>query len=130
VDEREWLTECIEEHWTRLRELAYRMLGSLGEADDAAQGAWLASIRPMPAALTTTMDGRPGFGRSSNRPHIYARSTPSPRACVDVWDPPPWRQVGRASASSPRQPADRWRVTYARASLVRSYDGFRGGLCY
>jgi hypothetical protein len=58
VDEREWLTECFEEHWTRLRERAYRMLGSLGEADDAAKEAWLLPIATVPTALTTTVDGR------------------------------------------------------------------------
>lgn len=41
MDEREWLAERFEEHRTRLRAVAYRMLGSISEADDAAQEAWL-----------------------------------------------------------------------------------------
>jgi RNA polymerase sigma-70 factor (ECF subfamily) len=41
VDEGEWLTERFEEHRTRLRAVAYRMLGSVSEADDAVQDAWL-----------------------------------------------------------------------------------------
>jgi RNA polymerase sigma factor (sigma-70 family) len=41
MDESEWLAERFEEHRTRLRALAYRMLGSLSEADDAVQEAWL-----------------------------------------------------------------------------------------
>jgi RNA polymerase sigma-70 factor (ECF subfamily) len=41
VDEREWLTERFEEHRPRLRAVAYRMLGSVSEADDAVQEAWL-----------------------------------------------------------------------------------------
>jgi RNA polymerase sigma-70 factor (ECF subfamily) len=41
VDEREWLTERFDEHRTRLRAVAYRMLGSVSEADDAVQDAWL-----------------------------------------------------------------------------------------
>jgi RNA polymerase sigma factor (sigma-70 family) len=41
MDERAWLTERFEEHRTRLRAVAYRMLGSLSEADDAVQDAWL-----------------------------------------------------------------------------------------
>jgi RNA polymerase sigma-70 factor, ECF subfamily len=41
VDERDWLTERFEEHRTHLRAVAYRMLGSLNEADDAVQEAWL-----------------------------------------------------------------------------------------
>jgi RNA polymerase sigma factor (sigma-70 family) len=41
MDERESLAQCFEEHRTRLRAVAYRMLGSLSEADDAVQEAWL-----------------------------------------------------------------------------------------
>jgi RNA polymerase sigma factor (sigma-70 family) len=41
VDEREWLAERFEAHRTHLRAVAYRMLGSLAEADDAVQEAWL-----------------------------------------------------------------------------------------
>jgi RNA polymerase sigma factor (sigma-70 family) len=41
MDEREWLAQRFEEHRTRLRAVAYRMLGSLSEADDAVQEAWL-----------------------------------------------------------------------------------------
>ncbi len=36
----EWLVERFEEHRPRLRSVAYRMLGSLTEADDAVQDAW------------------------------------------------------------------------------------------
>src|SRR5215210_2988444 len=41
MDEHDWLTQRFEEHRTHLRAVAYRMLGSLGEADDAVQEAWL-----------------------------------------------------------------------------------------
>jgi RNA polymerase sigma-70 factor (ECF subfamily) len=41
MDERDWLAERFEEHRTRLRAVAYRMLGSVSEADDAVQEAWL-----------------------------------------------------------------------------------------
>jgi RNA polymerase sigma factor (sigma-70 family) len=41
MNEREWLAERFEEHRSRLRAVAYRMLGSLSEADDAVQEAWL-----------------------------------------------------------------------------------------
>ncbi len=41
MDETEWLAERFEQHRTRLRGVAYRMLGSLAEADDAVQDAWL-----------------------------------------------------------------------------------------
>jgi RNA polymerase sigma factor (sigma-70 family) len=41
MDERDWLAEQFEGHRTRLRAVAYRMLGSVSEADDAVQEAWL-----------------------------------------------------------------------------------------
>ncbi|MGC5013576.1 RNA polymerase sigma factor SigJ [Streptosporangium sp. DT93] len=41
MDESERLGERFEEHRTRLRAVAYRMLGSVSEAEDAVQEAWL-----------------------------------------------------------------------------------------
>ena len=41
MDERELLAQHFEEHRTRLRAVAYRMLGSLSEADDAVQETWI-----------------------------------------------------------------------------------------
>jgi RNA polymerase sigma factor (sigma-70 family) len=41
VNEREWQTEQFERNRTHLRAVAYRMLGSMSEADDAVQEAWL-----------------------------------------------------------------------------------------
>ena len=41
TDEQQWLAERFEEQGPRLRTVAYRMLGSLSEADDAVQDAWL-----------------------------------------------------------------------------------------
>src|ERR687890_1627208 len=40
-DDHEWLAERFEDHRPHLRAVAYRMLGSLSEADDAVQDAWL-----------------------------------------------------------------------------------------
>ena len=37
----DWLAERFEAHRAHLRAVAYRMLGSLSEADDAVQEAWL-----------------------------------------------------------------------------------------
>jgi RNA polymerase sigma factor (sigma-70 family) len=51
MDEREWLAERFEEHRTHLRAVAYRMLGSLSEADDAVQDAWLRLARSDAAAI-------------------------------------------------------------------------------
>jgi RNA polymerase sigma-70 factor, ECF subfamily len=41
MDERKWLADKFEEQRPRLRAVAYRMLGSLSEAEDAVQEAWL-----------------------------------------------------------------------------------------
>jgi RNA polymerase sigma factor (sigma-70 family) len=41
VDEHDWLAERFEENRGHLRGVAYRMLGSLNEADDAVQEAWI-----------------------------------------------------------------------------------------
>jgi RNA polymerase sigma-70 factor (ECF subfamily) len=62
MDEREWLTERFEQHRPHLRGVAYRMLGSVTEADDALQEAWLRirdqdpqSVENMQAWLTTVV---------------------------------------------------------------------------
>jgi RNA polymerase sigma-70 factor, ECF subfamily len=41
MDDRDWLADQFESHRTHLRAVAYRMLGSVTEADDAVQEAWL-----------------------------------------------------------------------------------------
>jgi len=41
TDDQRWLAERFEEHRSHLRAVAYRMLGSLSEADDAVQDTWL-----------------------------------------------------------------------------------------
>jgi RNA polymerase sigma factor (sigma-70 family) len=41
MEEQEWLAERFEAHRTHLQEVAYRMLGSLSEAEDAVQETWL-----------------------------------------------------------------------------------------
>src|SRR6266496_900925 len=41
MPEQEWLADKFEENRGHLRAVAYRMLGSLSEADDAVQEAWL-----------------------------------------------------------------------------------------
>ncbi len=60
MDEREWLTERFQQHRLNLRAVAYRMLGSVSEADDALQEAWLrirdqdpGHVENMQAWLTT-----------------------------------------------------------------------------
>src|SRR3712207_726111 len=41
MDERDWLAQRFQEYRPRLRAVAYRMLGSTSEADDAVQEAWI-----------------------------------------------------------------------------------------
>ena len=62
MSERDWLAERFEERRTRLRAVAYRMLGSLSEADDAVQESWLRlnrtdadAIENLDAWLTTVV---------------------------------------------------------------------------
>ena len=62
MDDDEWLAERFEEHRTHLRAVAYRMLGSVSEADDAVQKAWLrlsradaSEIENLRAWLTTVV---------------------------------------------------------------------------
>jgi RNA polymerase sigma-70 factor (ECF subfamily) len=51
-----WLTERFEEHRPRLRGVAYRMLGSLSEAEDAVQDTWLRLTR-IDAATVENLGG-------------------------------------------------------------------------
>jgi RNA polymerase sigma factor (sigma-70 family) len=62
MDEQDWLAQQFEEHRRRLRAVAYRMLGSLSEAEDAVQEAWLrlsrseyGEIENLAAWLTTVV---------------------------------------------------------------------------
>jgi RNA polymerase sigma-70 factor (ECF subfamily) len=51
MDDQQWLAERFEEHRPRLRAVAYRMLGSLAEAEDAVQDAWLRVSRADTSAV-------------------------------------------------------------------------------
>jgi RNA polymerase sigma factor (sigma-70 family) len=51
MDDRDWLAERFEAHRPHLRAVAYHMLGSGAEADDAVQEAWLRLSRTDPAGL-------------------------------------------------------------------------------
>lgn len=62
MNERDCLTQHFEEHRPRLRAVAYRMLGSASEAEDAVQEAWLrvdradtSAVQNLPAWLTTVV---------------------------------------------------------------------------
>jgi RNA polymerase sigma factor (sigma-70 family) len=62
MDEIEWLAQRFEGHRSHLRAVAYRMLGSTAEADDAVQEAWLrlsradtSEVRNLGGWLTTVV---------------------------------------------------------------------------
>src|SRR5438128_12074248 len=57
MDERNFLAQRFEENRPHLRAVAYRMLGSLGEVDDAVQEAWLRLSR----ADTSRVDNLRGW---------------------------------------------------------------------
>jgi RNA polymerase sigma-70 factor (ECF subfamily) len=98
MDERDWLAERFEEHRTHLRAVAYRMLGSLGEADDAVQEAWVRlnrsdadEIENLGGWLTTVV-GRVSLNmlrsRKSRREEPFAVHLPEPIVdSVDGTDP-------------------------------------------
>src|SRR5579863_4034460 len=52
----DWLAQKFQENRHRLRAVAYRMLGSLSEADDALQEAWLRLNRSETSAIAN-LDG-------------------------------------------------------------------------
>src|SRR5438067_11321300 len=58
----EWLAEQFEQHWGHLRAVAYRMLGSASEAEDAVQESWIrlgrtdvSAVENLRAWLTTVV---------------------------------------------------------------------------
>jgi RNA polymerase sigma-70 factor (ECF subfamily) len=61
MEQQQWLAEHFEDHRTHLKAVAYRMLGSLSEADDAVQEAWVRlsrtdeDIRNLRGWLTTVV---------------------------------------------------------------------------
>jgi RNA polymerase sigma-70 factor, ECF subfamily len=51
MSEQDWLAQQFEQHRRRLRAVAYRMLGSMSEAEDAVQEAWLRLSRSEPGEI-------------------------------------------------------------------------------
>jgi len=75
MDERDWLTARFESHRSHLRGVAYRLLGSVSEADDALQEAWWriqghvpGDVENMQAWLTTVV-GRVCLNMLRSRRH-------------------------------------------------------------
>src|SRR5919107_208338 len=102
MDERDWLADRFEEQRGHLRAVAYRMLGSLSEADDAVQEAWLrlsradtSNVENLGGWLTTVV-GRVSLDMLRSR--TSRREEP-----LDAHVPEP--TVSRADSSDPEQEA-------------------------
>ena len=102
MSDRDWLAEQFEEHRTHLRRVAYRMLGTIDDSDDAVQEAWLRLSRTDSAAIEnlggwlTTVVGRVSLDMLRAR---RARREDS----VGSWLPEPVVSVG--DQSDPEQEA-------------------------
>jgi RNA polymerase sigma factor (sigma-70 family) len=89
MSEGEWLAERFEEHRGRLRAIAYRILGSSSDADDAVQEAWLRFSRSDTSAVgnlggwLTTVVSRVCLNMLQAR-----RARPQPPAGPDLPEPP------------------------------------------
>jgi RNA polymerase sigma-70 factor (ECF subfamily) len=93
VDERDWLAEQFEEHRPRLRTVAYRMLGSVSDSEDAVQEAWIRLNRTDEGELEnlggwlTTVVGRVCLdmlrSRRSRREDYVGSWLPEPVVTVD-----------------------------------------------
>jgi RNA polymerase sigma factor (sigma-70 family) len=88
MNDRDWLAERFEEHRPHLRRVAYRMLGTLDESEDAVQEAWLRLSRVDGAAIhnlggwLTTVVGRVSLDILRSRRARREEST-------DAWLPDP-----------------------------------------
>ncbi len=109
-DERDWLEDRFVEHRGHLRAVAYRMLGSVSEADDAVQDAWLRVSRADTGAVEnldgwlTTVVARVCLNRLRARGH--RREDP-----LDVHVPDP------SSAPSPESIPSSRRCSPTRSGL-------------
>ena len=93
MDEHEWLAERFEAQRSHLQAVAYRMLGSFGDADDAVQEAWLRLSRSDTSGVEnlagwlTTVVGRVCLdmlrSRKSRREDSLDEHVPEPIADVD-----------------------------------------------
>jgi RNA polymerase sigma factor (sigma-70 family) len=111
MDEQEWLAKCFEEHRSRLRAVAYRMLGSTGEAEDAVQEAWLRLARSGASGIEnlggwlTTVVARVCLNmlrsRGMRREESLSEPQSMPLSSRVVPDP----IVGRADSTDPEQEA-------------------------
>ncbi len=93
MDENQWLADRFEAHRTHLQSVAYRMLGSRAEADDAVQESWLRLTRSDTSGVEnlagwlTTVVGRVCLdmlrSRKSRREVPLDEQVPEPIASID-----------------------------------------------
>src|SRR5262249_49711789 len=105
VDETGWLAQQFETYRAHLRGVAYRMLGSLGDAEDAVQEAWLRLERSSPNSVEnlggwlTTVVARVSLdmlrSRRSRREELVGVRMPAPIV----------GRVGNALGDGPEQEA-------------------------
>ena len=92
-DDLDWLATQFEQHRSQLRKIAYRMLGSISDSDDAVQEAWLrlsrtggSSVDNLGAWLTTVV-GRVSLdmlrARASRREDYIGSWLPEPIVVAD-----------------------------------------------
>src|SRR5215217_6362256 len=93
MDVHDWLAQRFEEHRTHLRAVAYRMLGSISEADDAVQEAWLRLSRSDTSGIEnlggwlTTVVGRVCLNMLRSRRSRREEPLGEPQVGVHVPDP-------------------------------------------
>jgi RNA polymerase sigma factor (sigma-70 family) len=97
MDEHDWMAERFEEHRTHLRAVAYRMLGSQAEADDAVQESWLRLSRSGATGVEnlggwlTTVTGRVCLdmlrSRQSRREEPVGMDVPEPAVSPETAGP-------------------------------------------
>lgn len=98
MEEGAWLADRFEEERPRLRAVAYRMLGSLADADDAVQDAWVrlsrsdaGEIENLAAWLTTVVSRvclNQLRARGVRREEAYGAGLPDPEVSPVVGDVP------------------------------------------
>src|SRR6478672_11236857 len=92
-DDLDWLAAQFEEHRPQLRTIAYRMLGSISDSDDAVQEAWLRLSRTGGSAVDnlgawlTTVVGRVSLDilrvRAARREDYVGSWLPEPVVMID-----------------------------------------------